>query len=379
MQVNDKSLTVATGACLAIGVAIAGFVLGSGEEARTDHIELASSVIGPKAPETHLTQLQIPAPPPTPTKSSSKLVFASLELVSAHEQPNIRLGMAESEALTIAPELVALAQGENSTRSKPLPTPAKPERVASLAGELRREKRTDTALGRSQVQNSKRCSVELTTLPKAGARIGMTALAPCHEGAEVTVSYSGLQFRERLSQTGRLELTLPAFVEFSRINVSLDDGTQASVGVYVSGLQFVERAGISWRGKDDTFLHAYEGAGESAQHRWRLSPGSARRSRMDGGGYLTLLGDPLLDNPRLAQIYTIPSNLPGKAKFVRLVVETLRNRSDCGGELNLWTARHSPTAGHTKRTTRVQLSDCGEERGSLTLKNIVKDLRIALN
>ncbi len=387
MQISDKSLTIATSICLAISVAVVGFVFREGKEPVESNSSLPTSsftqmaLVDSSAKTTGSYYLDI-APVNVPAKTSKPvrmLVFASLEPSPGSDRSPNRLGTIDFRAMTDAPQINLISESKQTEGIVAIPSAAKSITAARSIANLPQNSRTDLSSFDWRAQKSDNCSVELTTLSMTNARMKLAVAAPCHPNSEATFSYSGLQFRQRLGDSGRLELTLPAFSEFSEIDLILVDGTHASIGAYVAGLQSIERVGISWRGKDDTFLHAYEGSGTREKHRWRFSPGSVSRSHMDGGGYMTLLGDPNLDNPQLAQVYSHPSGRVPSANYVKLDVETLRGESDCGGELILRTAHYSPKAGYSRNTNRIHLTACGGENDSLVLNNIVKDLRMALN
>ena len=219
------------------------------------------------------------------------------------------------------------------------------------------------------------CGLDVRATRLSGARVALRLTAPCHPDVIATIEHAGLRFKERLNEKGILKLKVPVFEQFSRFDIQLSDGTRKTVGAYITDLSRVERVGISFAGKNDTFLHAYEsGAGFNEQgHVWRVEPRNYSKSRALGGGYMTLLGDPALPDAELAQVYSIPQASNAGA-FVALEIETLRDA--CSQELGLAVAARS--SGRTAMTRRLVTKGAACGSGdSLMLKNAVKAINVA--
>jgi len=223
------------------------------------------------------------------------------------------------------------------------------------------------------------CNIDLRAAPKSSARVQLRIFARCHPNTAVTISYSGLQFRERLGDYGELQLTIPAFSKYSLFNIELSDGLKASVGALVTGLSRIERVGISWEGENTTFLHAYEPGFGRPSHIWSLEPRSYRESLLDGGGYLEVLGNPDMPHAAFAQIYSRPVQVSRKNQLVSLSVETLVDTANCDKSFALKTARHTIVGGYSGTSAVLKLPECGSGSDSLVSKNLVKDIRIAGN
>jgi hypothetical protein len=112
-------------------------------------------------------------------------------------------------------------------------------------------------------------------------------------------------------------------------------------------------------------------------HIWRLQPSDFETSRMNGRGFMTMLGDPALENAALAQIYTLPVSAKSKVKIVELNIETLRSDAACGEKMAMRIARKSATSGASSSSLSITLADCGQEDTSLVLKNVLKDMKVA--
>ncbi len=432
MPLNDKTLTAVTAVCLAFGVAIAGFVLRGNEVERVmadgpapvnylaplkpqkpseiglaalpspqvDHKPATPSQFNLAQPATEIDKtptklptksrfVGLPAPfhpdnlPPVSRPEDANfgkmLVFASVEPILRQDRSYSGLGMILGDIQTIGPELKVLAKANELDKSTPIAVIGGTVRFASLPSMAPSTSISDISPTGASDLPVDACNITLKASPKPAARVSLEVNARCHPNKVVTVEHANLRFRETLDANGELTVSIPAFSEFSLFSISLDGGINAMVGVYVAGLSSVDRVGISWSGRDDTFLHAFEGTNLQNGHRWRLSPGSYRRSQMDGGGYLTLLGDPQLPNAELTQVYSRRKFQSNTFKFVSLTLETLRGDTDCGGTLSVMTARHTPEIGYSSTQNKIRLQDCNSTTGSLVLKNLVKDLRVAQN
>jgi hypothetical protein len=200
--------------------------------------------------------------------------------------------------------------------------------------------------------------------------------APCHIGERVVLRHGGLAITARVSDAGRVSVTLPGMEADGRVSIRFPDGTETSAEADLPDLPIYQRYAIQWMDRDTFQLNAFEGGalwGEeghvSATNPHRLVPGVPPR-----GGYMTLLGDDTVDLPMLAEVYTYPLN-PDLA--VDMTVEVVMTPETCNrdllGELVLSMAGDSIATDLTLATP-----GCDAIGDVLVLNNPHQDLKLAL-
>ncbi|MBV1865020.1 MAG: hypothetical protein KUG74_11385 [Rhodobacteraceae bacterium] len=336
MKLNDRTLTAITAICLAVGVGVAGIFL------RTDQSISSSDAFV-------AAQLQQPAPS---IIQQTTLLPTSISPIKPAPYSPFSIPKADWEKRAAEPRTKVFASLT--------PSGQKPTSVTRVSSRIPADI----------------CNVNLNATPKRAARVSLQIIARCHPGTVVTIEHASLRFREMLDSNGELSLIVPAFAEFSEFDITLRDGTKATTAAFIAGLSSLNRIGISWSGNNETFLHASESQAPE-DHVWRGQPRSFRQALLEGGGYLTQLGDPTLENPAFAQIYSYPTSGIQQQKFVALSVEIRQQADNCGDMLKIQTARHNPQSGGSNARLLVNLPECGSMTDSLVLKNVVKDMRMA--
>ena len=396
MQINDKLMTLVTGAVLAIGGATASLFLGEDENSVGEpNVIQVASLAAPNVPSvdvvlaapatTDAVVLTAPKMPIVPTKQISAiagveqtLVFAAVEPAKRSERDTAGIDLSEVTVLKAAPALAMPSDFSDIALTRTpasLDVPVLP-RVAIGQPELSFD---ITDLFEIKSSEAPSCALDIRATPIFGARVKLKLSAPCHPNVDVTIKHGGLRFKERLDANGAFELKIPAFAEFSRFDIELADGTTSSVGAYIAGLSAVERVGIAWVGENDTFLHALQNGAQAggAGHIWRLNAGSFAKSRMNGGGYMVTLGDPAIEGAELAQVYTLPLRKQKRAQIVELQIETLRGDTTCGADMDLRMAHHRANSGAAQSGLLLTLPACDAGDSSLVLKNVIKDMKVA--
>lgn len=357
MQINDRLLTVVTGVVLAIGGATASLFLGEDEA----HIGDPNTVV-----------VASTAPSVLPD------VLTAIEPAQRAERADFKLDLNAFGELAVAPELAKPADFTDLMMTR---TPAAVDmpKLPKVASGL-----PDMALDIADLVKIKpveaaSCALDLRATPIFGARVNLKLTAPCHPNVAVTIKHGGLTFKEQLDANGALELKVPAFAEYAQFEIELADGLTSTVGAYIAGLSGLERVGIAWNGADDTFLHALENGAAMGDdgHVWRVKPNSFAQARMNGGGYMLVLGDPSLKDAQLAQVYTLPTRPRKRAQIVELQIETLRGEYACGTGIDLKVAHHRAKSGAAQSELALTLPACGSEDTSLVLKNVIKDMKVA--
>lgn len=309
MRLTDRSLTMITGVCLAVGVGAAGLFL-------RDNATINGFAQANAAPSPVLTLATSSDP-------------SSLIQIPAPE---------DKVVLAVMPRLVEIAPPNNLNSMAPS---------------------TAVAL----------CHVDVTATPKIAAQVLLVINAPCLPSTVVTIHHAGLSFREKLSSQGSFSLIIPAFEEFSRFEVDLNDGQRVVATAAVHDLARVNRTAISWQGHRDVDLLASD-----SLHR-EISPQNPRslyQALMDSGGYLTVLGNPDVVDPILAQVVTFfQSGTQAKTVSMSLVM------TSCTGILNLRTAQVQPKIGQTGRQLRLRLPRCVKGADKVVLNKVLESMTMA--
>lgn len=214
------------------------------------------------------------------------------------------------------------------------------------------------------------CDMDLTLSEAAQAIIAVRVLAPCRAGERVVLRHEGLAVTGRLDGEGALRMDLPALTAAARVDLAFGDGAILTEALEIAAVGGLHRFGVQWQGPEAFAVHGFENGADFGQpgHVSPAHPGVAE------GGMLTLLGDPSVDLPLLAQIYTYPAaDMP-----VEILVEAAVTPLTCGQDLlgEVITARH----GRVEITElTLAMPDCGGADGFLVLKNLPAEMKLAAN
>lgn len=222
------------------------------------------------------------------------------------------------------------------------------------------------------------CGLDVTAETADTAMIALGIAAPCHPEAVVTITHSGMTIAGRTDAVGLMTLDLPALETPAFVTVTLPDGSETDVLVPVPELADFDRVALAWRGDLGVELHVMEN-GATWMSEGHVHPTAPRDpSAADAGqGFLTLLGDPTVDVPMLAQVYTTP-RLDGPSA-ASLSVDAPVTTSNCA---EVAEARVLHVSGDA-RVELVPLSftypTCDAVGDTLVLQNVFRDLRLAAN
>ncbi len=176
------------------------------------------------------------------------------------------------------------------------------------------------------------CPVSLDLLAEPSAMIGLTLIAPCRMNERVTIKHAGLAFSAQTTATGALFTALPAMDTAGAVEVIFADGDSARAKIAMPEVAALRRFAVQWQADDAFQIHAFEngaGYGEAgevtAATPHRPAPGLAAV-----GGFLTLLGDPAVPVPLLAEVYSFPADPAARPE---VVVEAEVTAKTCGREL----------------------------------------------
>lgn len=221
------------------------------------------------------------------------------------------------------------------------------------------------------------CGLDVTLQAAPAAMIALGVAAPCHPGAEITVTHSDLDIAVRTDVVGLLTLDLPALESPARVTVRLPDGTEEAAQAVVPDLGDFERVALSWRGDLDMELHAIEAgaAWMSAGHLHRGAP-RGPEAAANGGTFLTLLGEAGVETPRMAQVLTVPR---GRAAGMSLSIDAPITQANCAAPAEAGILQAGGGRGVRMMPLRFTYPGCDAVGDTLVLQNVLRDPRLAAN
>ncbi|MBW4706766.1 hypothetical protein KX928_03090 [Roseobacter sp. YSTF-M11] len=225
------------------------------------------------------------------------------------------------------------------------------------------------------------CPVKMTVEPHAAAMVKLSLTAPCMQNERVTVSHNGLQFTETTSDTGGLDVAVPAMSERAEFSVAFANGHSVDAIAQVPGVALYDRVAVQWQGADTVQIHAREfGASYGdAGHVWA---GAARdvSAVVDGrGGFLTRHGDSSADDGLMIEVYTYPSELTAAQNALELSVETEVTNKNCGREVEAKALKLVAGAVLPIKALSLAVPGCDAIGDFLVLNNPLQDLTVASN
>ncbi|MCF6429644.1 hypothetical protein [Leisingera sp. MMG026] len=254
--------------------------------------------------------------------------------------------------------------------------PAEPE-----AAQLQIEKITLTSAphaaialkaGSEPAEPDYRASCQLTAMAEAAPRamVNLIVEASCRPNERLTVHHSGMTFTAALDHSGRLSTLVPALTRTAVFIAETSGGSGAVAVAEVDGLETVERIVLQWTGNSGFEIHAREfgAAYGSAGHVWH---GAA------GAGQVVRLGDDSQLAPRIADVYSLPSDT-SESGTVSLTAEAEVTAANCGRDVSAQ-ALQLRGGQLTSRDLVMAMPDCDAMGSFLVLNNLVEDLKIASN
>ncbi|ETX27800.1 hypothetical protein [Roseivivax isoporae] len=225
------------------------------------------------------------------------------------------------------------------------------------------------------------CAVTLDATPIAGALVRLSLEAPCHAGERLTLHHNGLRIADTADGAGRFEVDMPALSDPALFMVTFGARGGASAAVDVPSLPFYDRVVLHWQGAAGLELHAREfGADYFAEgHVWRDAAGSLEAAARGEGGFLVTLGDPDLEAPRLAQVYSFPAGTSRRGGDIAISVEAEITANNCGRDVEAQTLETRAGGRIAVSDLTLAMPDCDGAGDFLVLKNLIQDLKIAAN
>jgi hypothetical protein len=291
-----------------------------------------------------------------------------------HDLPDMSGFAAAPEILLAGP---ALAIGATSAHVRPaafspataLPLPGVPAPVTETPA---------TEVAQTLSPFGLPCGLDVTAEATDAAMIALGIAAPCHPDAVVTITHSGMSIRQRTDAVGLMTLDLPALETPAFVTVSLPDGSESDILVPVPELADYDRVALAWRGDLGVELHVMED-GASWMSEGHVHPGAPRGPEAvgNGAGFLAFLGNPDLDAPMMAQVYTMPRGTgPTRAD---ISVDAPITADNCARAAEA-RVLHVQGAGRAEVVPLgLTYPGCDAVGDTLVLQNVFRDLRLAAN
>jgi len=323
VRLNDKALTIVTGLVLLLGV---GAVIHKGDD-----------MFAPKKTTTQVTQADI--------KPTVMTDAPAMNTYVAPARPDDTSGFSDFILVSSALASTARAQPETQSILKLDPIPLN-------------------------------CSLKLSAKPLRGARVELEISAPCHQGKVVTISHAGLRFNEIVGDKGTITIIIPVLSDPANIEVSFSDGIKKSISAHVKDLSLLQRTGASWSAKVGLQLHVYE-TSFNASRNAEVSTRNARsykQAYLQGGGYLTTLGNKDIEGGKIVQIYSIenPNDI-----FVDFKLVMKNPAAHCGADFSLETVRYATELGTQLADKNISIRNCSANTQTIVLKNMFRNLIVA--
>ena len=211
------------------------------------------------------------------------------------------------------------------------------------------------------------CTTDMSLTAGPQAMISVSIFAPCHAGERVVLRHGGIAVAETLTDHGALQLDFPALDARGELSALFPDATVLRETVAIPDA--TNRFAVQWMGDDAFQLHAFENGADYGQ------PGdvNAESPVSPNGGYMVALGNPTLDFPMMAQVYTWPSDT---SVVVDVVIEAAVTELTCGREL-LGEVVQAKGSNRTVNDLTLAMPDCDAVGDILVLNNPGQDVTLA--
>lgn len=223
------------------------------------------------------------------------------------------------------------------------------------------------------------CDPRLSAVSGDAAMIDLDVVAPCHMNARVTLHHEGMMFTIQTDARGMAQVQMPALSSKSVVVAAFADGAGAVADVDAPSLNFFDRVVLQWQGNTGLQIHAFEDGAtyNQAGHVWSGQPNRIVNAASGNGGFVKQLGDPFVDNPLLAEVYTFPSGLALDVDSVEMTVEAEVTRQNCERSVSAQTLQYGPDFGLTIKDLTFAIPSCQAIGEFLILNNLLEPVLIA--
>lgn len=229
--------------------------------------------------------------------------------------------------------------------------------------------------------NASVCDVSATAQPVEGAMVALSLDAPCAPNERMTVHHNGMMFTYATDDAGAATFTVPALTRDAVFIMAFASGDGAVVQATVSDIVDYDRVVVQWRGRAGFELHAREFGADYGEpgHLWSGATSDESGFSAGTNGLITRLGDSLLPEPLMAEIYSFPAAMTSRPGVIDLSVEAEVTSGNCGREIEAQTLELSADGTLKTRNLTLAVPQCDAVGSFLVLNNLVSDLKVASN
>lgn len=262
-----------------------------------------------------------------------------------------------ASAARLAAEAAAVAETESAVpQSASLTGPAKPG-MGDLVG-------ITSVAASTTPAGADHCRPRLDLAAQPGAMIHLSLSAPCNRAERVIVRHSGLSFSVKTQQDGTASLSLPALKSDATVVVYFKDSRLVLGRVAVSDAAAYTRFAVVWEQPADLELRVTDGD--------KVLVGSPSANR-HADQQVIALGNPSVQSPVLAQVYSVPGQTLGTA----VITGELRiTPASCGRTLRVETV-HSARGISVAAEQPITVPLCGTSGDIMVLKNLAPAMTLA--
>ncbi|KPP86472.1 MAG: hypothetical protein HLUCCO07_06805 [Rhodobacteraceae bacterium HLUCCO07] len=385
----DRKRIITIGGTL-FAIAGIGFFMQNGQsgpgqaamnKAASDPVEILDiSSTEPTAADTRETSEVEASSTANPTEAEATPDTALMDSIAEEPAPEVETSTSAGDDPAIPNSKQAQARKEAAQTI--FESAALDDPVITVAPEVtpeNSEASTDQAIeGPDETQT---CDPEMKVETVAAALVNVSIHAECLPNERVTLEHAEMVFTEATDAEGKLEVTIPALVEDARITATFVDDHAVSASATVSSLEFYDRAVIQSSNDSAVTLHALEYGAEHTDrgHIWSEATGGIENAATGKGGFLITLGDPSMDNARVAQVYSFPTGIAQEEGQVELSVEIEVTDRNCGRTVDAKAMQRSAAGELDIKSLSLTMPDCDAIGDLLVLKNLVNDLKVARN
>ena len=225
------------------------------------------------------------------------------------------------------------------------------------------------------------CEISANARAVAAAMVNLTLSASCLPNERVTVHHAGMLFNESTNDAGDFDITVPALTTEATFVVAFTNGEDAVAQATVEELADFDRVAVQWKGDTGFELHAreYDADYGSDGHVWSGATRDMSYAVTGEGGFITRLGNAVVPDGLLAEVYTFPASTAQAVGGVALSVEAEVAENNCGLEIEAQTLQTFSGKDITSRDLTLSVPDCDAAGNFLVLNNLFEDLKVASN
>lgn len=225
------------------------------------------------------------------------------------------------------------------------------------------------------------CEITAEARAVAAAMVNLSMKSLCLPGERVTVHHNGMIFTETTSDTGTLDIMVPALTEEAVFIVAFSNGDGAVAQTKVEELADFDRVVLQWKGETGFQIHAREfGADYGAKgHIWADVPGDVADAVTGNGGLMIKLGDSEVSDALFAEVYSFPKVATSLSGDIALSVETEISQANCGQEIEAQSLEMGEDGQIKTQNLTLSVPECDAIGNFLVLNNLLQDLKVARN